>query len=150
MQWHFYGKCLPSFSSWHEENKSSPTPGRISMKCAHQSPCEETLGCSIVCTWRRRPSRSRMGDSPLVVLLPEPPLFFRAQWWSGCPCWAVALGQPYTASCRSTLRRLQREHACLPPFWVFTWGFPPGFVKDWAPAGFEFFKGGFCFHISLS
>lgn len=38
------------------------------------------------------------------------------------PVAPVALGQPHSASCRSVARCLEREDACLQPFWMLTWG----------------------------
>lgn len=92
MQWHFYWKCLPSFSSWHEENKSFPTPERISMKYAHQSPCERSWGYSVVLTRWGEVVSEQDGVWPTGSLVSRHPPLRGARLWSGCPWWTLALG----------------------------------------------------------
>lgn len=139
MQWHFSWKCLPSFSFWHEENKGFPTPERISMKYAHQSPCKESLCHRIVLTWRSRQWMNRMVCSPLIALFRKTHIFSGSSFVLDVPVglWPWVSQQSKSQQCGEVMS-------------LYSVRLPPSFFKSCAPFGSELLKMGFGFHISLS
>lgn len=126
MQWHFSRKCLPSFYFWHEENKGFPTPERISMKYAHQSPCKESLCHRIVLTWRSRRWMNRMVCSLLIAL------FQRAHIVSGS-----SFGLDVPVGLWPWVRQQSKSQGCGEAMSACSAGLLPSLFEDCAPFGFS-------------